>query len=88
MALEATTNTWAVVEVIEPYVERVVVANPLRTRAIAEAKVKTNKVDSEALAQLLRCGYLASVWRPDTPIRQLRELRARTERRSSPNRPA
>lgn len=43
-------------EVIEPYVERVVVANPLRTRAIAEAKVKTDKVDSEVLAQLLRCG--------------------------------
>ena len=76
VALEATTNTWAVVEVIEPYVERVVVANPLRTRAIAEAKVKTDKVDSEVLAQLRRCGYLASVWRPDTPTRQLRELSA------------
>ena len=74
VALEATTNTWAVVEVIEPYVERVVVANPLRTRAIAEAKVKTDKVDSEVLAQLLRCDYLPSVWRPDAPTRQLREL--------------
>ena len=74
MVLEATTKTWAVVEVIESHVERVVVANPLRTRVIAEAKIKTDKADAEILAQLLRCGYLASVWRPDTPTRQLREL--------------
>jgi hypothetical protein len=26
------------------------------------------------LAQLLRCGYLASVWRLDAPTRQLRQL--------------
>jgi transposase len=87
MALEATTNTWAVVELIEPHLERVVVANPLRTRAIAEAKVKTDKVDAEVLAQLLRCGYLASVSRPDAPTRQLRELSTHRTR-SSPNRPA
>jgi transposase len=32
---------------------RVVVSNPQKTRAIAEAKVKTDKVDAEVLAQLL-----------------------------------
>jgi transposase len=31
-------------------------------------------VDAEVLAQLLRCDYLASVWRPDAATRQLREL--------------
>ena len=41
---------------------RVVVSNPSKTRAIAEAKVKTDKVDARILAQLLaadscrRCG--------------------------------
>jgi transposase len=54
VVLEATTNTWAVVELLEPHVAEVVVGNPLRTRAIAEAKVKTDKVDAEVLAQLLR----------------------------------
>jgi hypothetical protein len=40
----------------------VVVSNPAKTRAIAEAKVKTDKVDAWILAQLLaadfcrRCG--------------------------------
>ena len=54
VVLEATTNPWAVVDALEPHVAEVVVGNPLRTRAIAEAKVKTDKVDAEVLAQLLR----------------------------------
>src|SRR5687768_13813063 len=58
VALEATTNTWAVVDVLRPYVAEVVVGNPLKTRAIAEAKVKTDKGDAEVLAQLLRCDDL------------------------------
>jgi len=74
VALEATTNTWAVVDLLEPHVAEVVVSNPLRTRAIAEAKVKTDKVDAEVLAQLLRCDYLPRVWQPDAATRRLREL--------------
>lgn len=74
LALEATTNTWAVVALLRPHVARIVVGNPLRTRAIAEAKVKTDKVDAEVLAQLLRCDYLPSVWQPDEDTQRLREL--------------
>lgn len=48
--------------------------NPLRTRAIVEAKVKTDKVDANLLAQLLRCDYLPSVWQPDQDTEQLRRL--------------
>jgi hypothetical protein len=40
VALEATTNTWPIEELLEPYCGEVVVSNPLRTRAIAEAKIK------------------------------------------------
>ena len=76
VVLEATTNTWAVVDALEPHVAEVVVGNPLRTRAIAEAKVKTDKVDAEVLAQLLRCDYLPRVWQPDAATRRLRELTA------------
>src|SRR5512142_2751047 len=50
VALEATTNTWPVVDLLAPFVAEVVVSNPLRTRAIAEAKVKTDKVDAATLA--------------------------------------
>src|SRR5512143_1354084 len=38
VAVEATTNTWAVVRLLKPFVAGVVVSNPLKTRAIAEAK--------------------------------------------------
>lgn len=74
VALEATTNTWAVVDIVEPHVQRVVVSNPMRTKAIAQAKVKTDKVDAEVLAQLLRCDYLPDVWEPDGTTRRLRQL--------------
>ena len=74
VVLEATTNTWAVVDLISPHVGRVVVGNPLRTKAIAAAKIKTDKVDAEVLAQLLRCEYLPDVWEPDKQTRQLRQI--------------
>lgn len=74
VVLEATTNTWAVVGILRGYVDRVVVSNPLRTKAIAQAKVKTDKVDAKVLAQLLRCDYLPDVWEPDDTTRQLRQI--------------
>jgi transposase len=65
VALEATTNSWAVADVLRPHVARVVVSNPMATKAIAQAKVKTDKVDAAVLAHLLRCDYLPEVWQPD-----------------------
>jgi transposase len=50
------------------------VSNPLTTKAIASAKVKTDKVDALVLAQLLRCDYLPQVWQPDAATQELREL--------------
>src|SRR5688500_10719332 len=50
LALEATTNTWAVVEILRPCVAEVVVGNPLQIKAIAQAKVKTDKIDAQVLA--------------------------------------
>jgi transposase len=38
VALEATGNTHAIVRLLEGHVARVVVSNPQKTRAIAEAK--------------------------------------------------
>lgn len=80
VAVEATTNTWPVVELLRPFVAEIVVSNPLRTAAIAEAKVKTDKVDALTLAQLLRASYLPGVWQPDAATAQLRQL---TSRRSA-----
>ena len=73
VVLEATTHCWAVVRALEPFVARVVVSNPMATKAIAKAKVKTDKVDASVLSHLLRLGYLPEVWQPDSATRDLRE---------------
>lgn len=72
VVLEATTNTWAIVEVLERHAGRVVVSNPLRTRAIADAKTKTDTIDAATLAELLAADYLPTVWQPDPETRALR----------------
>jgi transposase len=77
VAVEATCNTQAIVRLIEGHVARVVVSNPQKTRAIAEAKVKTDKVDAQVLAQLLAADYLPSVWVADQATQALRRQVAR-----------
>ena len=77
VALEATTNTWAVVRILKPHVAEVAVGNPLKTKLIAEARVKTDKVDAETLAQLLRTDFLPRVWQPDEKTQELRRLTGR-----------
>jgi transposase len=76
VALEATGNASAVAVLLEPCVARVVISNPVKTRAIAEAKVKTDKVDARILAQLLAADFLPGTWLPDERIRMLRRLSA------------
>lgn len=46
VVLDATMNTWAIADVRRESGARVVSSNPLCTRASAEAKVKTDKVDA------------------------------------------
>jgi transposase len=72
VALEATGNSDAIANLLIPLVGRVVVSNPSKTRAIAEAKVKTDKVDARILAQLLAADFLPPVWLPDERTRSLR----------------
>lgn len=72
VALEATGNTYAIATLLASRVARVVVSNPAKTRAIAEAKVKTDKVDAAILAQLLAADFLPPVWLPDDETHALR----------------
>jgi transposase len=74
LAVEATTNTWAVADILRPFVGAVTVGSPLQIKAIAQAKVKTDKIDSEVLANLVRCEYLPTVWTPDATTQKLRQL--------------
>jgi len=53
--------------------------HPLKVKAIAQAKVKTDKIDSETLAHLLRADLLPESY---VPPRDIRELRDRVRRRA------
>ena len=74
VALEATTNSDAIATMLREVAARVVVSNPRKTRAIAEAKVKTDKVDSRILAQLLAADFLPETWVADDQTRRRRRL--------------
>lgn len=52
----------------------VILSNPVKTKAIASAKIKTDKIDAKILADLLRGGYIAECYIPDATIMELREL--------------
>jgi len=70
VVVEATGNAAAVAEVLTPHVGRVVIANPKQVRAIAHAKIKTDKIDAAVLAQLYTSGFLPeSGFRMGTPRR-------------------
>lgn len=77
VVLEATGNTAAIVRALRPYVAQVVIANPLQVRAIAHARVKTDKIDAGILAQLHASGFLPTVWMPDPNTEALRRQVAR-----------
>jgi transposase len=49
----------------------------MATKAIAQSKVKTDKIDARVLSQLLRIDFLPEVWMPDQDTRELRNLCAR-----------
>jgi transposase len=76
VVLEATFHTWAIHSILSRYVERVAVANPIQVKAIAHAKIKTDKVDAHTLAQLLRTEFLPEVQLPSRKAWALRQLMA------------
>jgi transposase len=77
VVIEATGNCMAVSRVLSPFVRRVVIANPLQVKAIAHARVKTDKVDAGTLASLFAAGYLPEIWTPDSATERKRRLTAR-----------
>jgi transposase len=80
VVLESTSFTWAIAELLSDHAGRVTVSNPMKTKAIASAKVKTDKVDARVLAQLGAAEFVPEVWAPDE---QTRALRRRVAHRAS-----
>ena len=74
VALEATYGWEWLAELLEEAGFDVHLAHPLRTRAIAAARVKTDAVDAKTLAHLLRTGLLPEAYIAPSELRDLRDL--------------
>jgi len=74
VAMEASYCWQPVYEFLESKGHEVKLAHPMKTRIIAEAKIKTDATDSEALAHLLRANLLPTSYVPPREVRELQEL--------------
>jgi transposase len=70
--LEATRNWVVMHDWLEELLDEVVLANPLKVKAIAEAKIKTDKIDSNVLSDLLRVDMIPKA---HVPSRRARDMR-------------
>jgi transposase len=74
VAMEACYCWQPVYELLERDGYKVKLSHPLKTRIIAEARIKTDANASEALAHLLRTDLLPTSYVPSRELRELREL--------------
>ena len=74
--IEATAKALAIARIIEPHVQRVVLANPKTVRE-SSRRAKTDQIDARVLAQLLAVGFLDAVWIPDEKAGTRRRLISR-----------
>jgi transposase len=74
VALESTTNAWAVYDVVEPLVAEVIVADAHKMSLISRSPRKTDQHDALVLAKLLAAKLMPAVWVPPDAVRELRGL--------------
>lgn len=74
VVVEASGHWYRFYELIEDRFPGLVLAHPLKTKAIASARIKTDKIDSEILAQLLRTDMIPQSYVPSREVRDLREI--------------
>ncbi len=79
--MEPSANFWIrIYDKLEDEGIDVKLSNPLRTKAIAEARIKTDRIDAKTLAYLLRGDLVAESY---VPTRKNRERRALLRHRAS-----
>ncbi len=70
-----STSVWELIyDMIEDLKFSIKLANPTKTRAIAEARIKTDKVDADTLCDLLRLNAVAESYIPSKEVRELRDI--------------
>ena len=73
VAIETSTNMAPLYRRLVEEGYDVTVSHPRKTRYIADARIKSDRVDSKALAELLRLNSLPESYMPPPEIAQLRE---------------
>jgi transposase len=74
IVIESMASWYWLYDLLSAHTFKVVISNPLKTKAIASAKIKNDKVDSHMLAQLLRADLIATVHVSSLKTRKLKEL--------------
>jgi transposase len=80
LVIESTSNAWDFYDQVSPLVFKVVVANPRLVKLISAGRVKTDKIDTMALARLLAANLIPEVWVPPVVVRESRGLLAHRRR--------
>lgn len=68
--LEATRNWGLIYDWLEEILDDVALAHPLKVRAIAEARIKTDKISADILCDLLRSNLLPEAYVPNKETRE------------------
>jgi len=74
VAMEACYNWGYFLDVLENVTEEISLAHPLKTRLIAEARIKTDAIDAKVLADLLRTNLLPLAYIPCPETRRLKNF--------------
>jgi transposase len=72
--LEASYSWGPMYDWLDDVSEEVLLAHPLKVRAIASARIKNDRIDSEVLAHLLRANLIPEAHAPSREIRALRRV--------------
>lgn len=76
VVMEACWNWATLYDLLEetPGVSQVVLSHPAKNRIIAEAQIKNDRIDADALATLLRGSFVAKVHVPARDVRQRKNI--------------
>jgi len=72
--LESCRNWCVMHDWLEDTVDEVILANPFKVKAIAEAKIKTDKIDATVLADLLRADLVPQCYIAEREVRDMRSI--------------
>jgi len=72
--LEASYSWGPMYDWLEELADEVVLAHPVKVRAIADARIKTDKIDSETLAHLLRADLIPAAYAPSKEVRAVKRV--------------